>query len=141
ARLTIVAQNVKFQRGGSISGNDVTIEAGDVKLLGANIATRGAFNFVATNSLADAGLLATNLWICQYGFNLPIKPQFGDLLGTTVQSTPLPFAVTPHTWAAADRGVSIDGFKDNSVIGRLVLNADIQSFLEFDGVSASGNAL
>jgi hypothetical protein len=96
---------------------------------------------VATNSLGDAGASSGNRWDCQDGFNLPIKPKFGDLFGTTVQSTPATFARTSHSWAAVDRGATVDGFKDNAVIGRLVLNANPQSFLQFDAASANGNAL
>src|SRR5205823_103712 len=64
-----------------------------------------------------------------------------DLFGTTVQSTPATFALASHTWAASDGGASPAAFKDNAVIGRLVLNASPQSFLQFDAASANGNAL
>ena len=141
ARLTIEATTLKFQGGGSVSGNDVTVQANDAKLLGATIATRAGFYFIATNSLADAGSISSNVWSCQDGFNLPIKPRFGDLFGTTVQSTPLQFALSSHTWAAEDRGAKVEGFNDNAVIGRLVLNGNAGSFLEFDAVSPAGNAL
>jgi hypothetical protein len=141
ARLTIEAQSVRFQRGGSVSGNDVTIMAGDAKLLGSSITTSGGFYFYVTNSLQDAGVAISNVWVCQNGFNLPIKPAFGDLFGTTVRSTPPQFGLAPHTWAAEDRGPKVEGYQNNAVVGRLVLNANPQSFLEFDAVSPGGNAL
>ena len=91
--------------------------------------------------MADAGSISSNVWSCQDGFNLPIKPRFGDLFGTRVQSTPRQFALSAHTWAAEDRGARVEGFKDNVVIGRLGLNGNPQSFLQFDAVSPAGNAL
>jgi len=141
ARLTIEAQNVKLQRGGSVAGNDVTFLADDVKLLGTRITTGAGFYLAVTNSLQDAGVTVSNVWECQNGFNLLIKPKLGDLFGTTVRSTPPRFAFAAHTWAAEDRGATVEGYQNNAAIGRLVLSGNPGSFLEFDAAGTGGNAL
>jgi hypothetical protein len=141
ARLIVTADNARFQNGGNVAGNDVTFQVNDLRFLGTSMSTKASLYIYATNSLEDAGASAGNVWSCQNGFNLAIKPRFGDLFGTTIQSTPNQFAFASHTWAAEDRGATVAGFKDNAAVGRLVLNGNLESFLQFDGAAASGNAL
>jgi hypothetical protein len=50
-----------------------------------------------------------------------VKPQTGDLLGTTLQSTAPVNAQVDHTWAGVDRGVSAAGYSNNVAVGKLVL--------------------
>src|SRR5207244_3519675 len=91
ARLIVEAANARFQNGGSVSGNDVTFLVNDLRFLQSTLSTTAGLYIYATNSLEDAGNLSSNVWTCRNGFNLQIKPQFGDLFGTTVQSTPPQF--------------------------------------------------
>jgi hypothetical protein len=83
-------------------------------------------NFTVTNNLSDAGIGSGNQFACQNGFNLWIKPQTGDLWGTTIASTAWLGAEVDHYWAGEDRGLSGAGFTNNAALGSLVLSP--QSF-------------
>ena len=65
---------------------------------------------------------------CQNGFNLWIKPQTGDLWGTTITSmAPWLDAEVDHFWAGEDHGTNATGsyatgFTNNEALGMLVLS-------------------
>ena len=82
----------------------------------------GAIDFTVTNSLSDGGFGNGNTFTCKNGFNLPVKPTTGDLLGTTIIDTALAQDEVDHVWAGHDFGVDPAGYSDNVAIGRLVLN-------------------
>jgi hypothetical protein len=52
-----------------------------------------------------------------------VKPNLGDLLGTTIQDSPPNFVQVNHVWAGADRGATAAGYSDNTALGILKLNA------------------
>jgi hypothetical protein len=56
------------------------------------------------------------------GFNLPIKPALGDLLGTTITLAAPTHENVVNTWAGTDRGLSTAGYTNNEAIGQLILN-------------------
>ena len=93
-----------------------------------------------TNSLSDSGVSASNILTCYDGFNLQMKPNSGDLLGTTLRSQAPQFRAVNNTWAAEDRGLTAAGFSDNAAIGRLIIDVPDSSFMTFSGTGAS-NAL
>ena len=80
-----------------------------------------ALNLSVTNSLTDNGM--PNLFSCNNGFNLLVKPATGDLLGTTFQTTAAVRSSVTHTWAGQDLGPTLAGFSNNAAIGSLVLEA------------------
>lgn len=128
------------------AAGDILIEAGSLSVSNHSLLASGALTLYATNGLnftADgSGALWTNFWSDGNGFNLPIKPPTGDLLGTTVTNfCPGNYAQVINTWAGQDRGASVAGFANNVAVGHLILNgADTTSSFFFTGAS-SGNAL
>ncbi|HLX95565.1 MAG TPA: hypothetical protein VKU37_07465 [Verrucomicrobiae bacterium] len=85
------------------------------------LAAAGALNLSVTNLLTDNG--AANVFSCNGGFNLLIKPAAGDLLGTTFQTIAASRSSVTHTWAGQDLGPTAAGFSNNAAIGSLVLEA------------------
>ena len=100
-------------------------------------------NFFVTNNLTDGGLGAGNIFYCANGFNLPVKPAAGDLLGTTIQSYISGGAQVDHTWAGHDYGRNAFGYLNNVAVGTLKLTAkDTSQYPLFNFVGAgSQNAL
>ena len=84
-------------------------------------------NFDVTGALSDAGAGSSNTFTVFNGFNLLVKPNVGDLLGTTIQDSPPNFVEVDHVWSVQDRGPSASGFSDNVAIGRLVLTVQDSS--------------
>ncbi|MBI3850122.1 MAG: hypothetical protein HY298_07515 [Verrucomicrobia bacterium] len=110
---------------GQISATaDVQFFASVLKFDRSSINTGSRLDLMVTNSLFDAGGTAGNLFTCRDGFRLLIKPQTGDLLGTTFQTVAPNFAEVDHDWAGADRGPSAAGFSDNAAIGGLALTPE-----------------
>ena len=84
----------------------------------------------ATNLLTDLGVTNTSFWSVgaqgisgsDSGFNLPIKPAQGDLLGTTVTNI-APFGKNINNlWAGLDHGYSNSGYVNNVAVGQLILD-------------------
>jgi hypothetical protein len=137
---------------GSITANgDISITTGS--LLTSNLLLSGrSLTLQVTNSLSDTGPTNGSFWSVggihslQYagGFNLPIKPTMGDLLGTTITNTGLANYVVNNTWAGVDRGYSNSGYTNNAALGRLVLDPLSPSTrIHFGGPGGTGvsNAL
>src|SRR5204862_6437781 len=84
-----------------------------------------ALNFTVTTSPSDSGPGSGNTFQVQDGINLRIKPQNGDLQGTTVADTApsVPSVQITHIWAAEDRGPSAAGFSNNVSVGTLALSS------------------
>ncbi len=104
------------------SGADTSFSANTLHLSQSALLAGGSLNFNVTNSLSDGG--GASSFICFNGFNLSIKPQFGDLLGSTLFSVASGNnAVVDSTWAGEDRGPSGIGFINNVALGTLALSA------------------
>ncbi|HZR15985.1 MAG TPA: hypothetical protein VFE51_01545 [Verrucomicrobiae bacterium] len=130
ASISATVGPLNFHGGLGIFQNDQTASGGDIdfffdvlKFNNAQLAAMGALNFAITNALSDAGPTSSNSFQIKNGFNLFLKPDIGDLLGTTFQDAPPNFVEVDHVWAGADRGASADGYSDNAAIGQLVLQA------------------
>jgi hypothetical protein len=113
-----------------IAGGDIAITT--VSLLTSNLVIQAgrSLTLAATNLLTDTGPGTTNgnIWTLGSasvgsGFNLPIKPSAGDLLGTTITNIGPTSRNVVNTWAAADFGVSTAGYTNNAAIGRLILDS------------------
>ncbi len=124
------------------SDGDITIVAGNLSISNHALLASSALTLYVTNALNFAanggGGVWSNFWFDGAGFNLPIKPPTGDLLGTTVISTcPGKNAQTINTWAGQDRGASVAGFTNNIAVGHLILNGgDTTSSFFFTGAGA-----
>jgi hypothetical protein len=145
-----------------VAGGSITIVAASLVASNTVLNAGAALNLTATNLLTDTGATSSNYWQVgsqqppsaspgSYfinGFNLPIKPAAGDLLGTTVFSTApaqvvlggvTNFTLTINNlWAGVDYGVSNSGYTNNVAVGHLILDAQGKdSVFRFDGAGAS----
>jgi hypothetical protein len=148
--------------GSIVSFGSLTINSDSLVASNSVLNAGAALNLTATNLLTDTGVTSGNYWQVgsqqppsaspgSYfinGFNLPVKPAAGDLLGTTVTSTApsqvvlggvTNFTVTINNlWAGADKGVSNAGYTNNAAVGHLVLDAQGKNgAFKFYGAGAS----
>jgi hypothetical protein len=133
---SLVASNMTFQ-----AGRGLTLQI-------TNLLTDTITNLSVADAVAN-GVTNGNFWAVGSttgsggnGLILPLKPQTGDLRGTTITNyVPGPNQQVINIWAGEDRGISPSGFTNNMAIGRLVLDAlGPNSSFSFSGVGAS-NAL
>lgn len=133
--IVIETGSAQFQDSDTVSVGDIRLSASDVRLTSSTIVAGGALTLSATRSLSDSGAGASNEIFVVNGFNLPVKPAQGDLLGTTIASFAPRFGLIDHVWAGADRGASAAGFQDNVAIGHLILGGDRDVQLSFRGAT------
>jgi hypothetical protein len=117
----VTASSAKVQNGGINSGADVDFNAATLKLNNATIAAGGQLYLDVTGSLFDTGGSSSNVLSCNNGFDLPVKPVTGDLLGTKIETTAPGFPNVDNYWSATDFGVSSAGYSNNVALGQLVL--------------------
>jgi glucuronoarabinoxylan endo-1,4-beta-xylanase len=104
------------------SANDINLTANTLVFDPAALYADGALNFNVTNTLSDNNTAGS--FTCYNGFNLWIKPQYGDLNGSTITDiASVDYATIDHAWAGEDRGPSLAGYTNNVAIGTLVLSA------------------
>jgi hypothetical protein len=121
--LDFVGATGLFQGGQSTSRGDIDFELAGLKFNNHQMSAVGTLNFTVTDALSDAGASSGNVFRMQNGFNLSVKPNSGDLLGTTFQDQPPRFVEVDHVWAGQDRGANSSGFVDNTALGKLILTA------------------
>lgn len=147
--LTTTLTNGSITAGGRLAITTVSLVTSNVMLTASN-----ALNLTATNLLTDTGVTNGNFWTVgrlgpgagqgvylNNGFNLPIKPLVGDLLGTTVTNIAHTNILVNNLWAGVDRGSSPAGYSNNAAVGRLTLDAMTSSVqgaqFYFSGTGAS----
>jgi hypothetical protein len=122
---------------GSISAQaDLSITTGSLLTSDVMLSAGKALNLTATNLLTDTGVTNGNFWsvgrlasgagggvYLNNGFNLPVKPAVGDLLGTAVTNIGPSGKLINNLWAGQDRGASASGYTNNVAVGRLYLDA------------------
>jgi hypothetical protein len=127
---SVTTSTGKVENASITSGQNVNFSAGNLKLVDNCTITAGRqLNFNVTNSLFDSlydlgygiGSSSGNTLTCDHGFNLPLKPATGDLLGTTIRSITSGRVQIDHLWAATNLGPTVAGFLNNVAIGKLVL--------------------
>lgn len=126
--------------------NGNILAGGDVILVATNTPGSGVNGLIISNcmiqagrnltlwstNLTDTGVTNGNVWSVgatsgggssDSGFNIPMKPPVGDLLGTTVTNI-APFNKTIYNvWAGHDYGLSTQGYTNNLALGHLVLDS------------------
>jgi len=116
---------------GSITaGGNISITTGSLLASNVIIQAGKSLTLAATNLLTDTGPSPTNgnIWTLGgssvgSGFNLPIKPALGDLLGTTITNIAPTNKNVINIWAGVNRGSSNSGYTNNAAVGRLILDA------------------
>ncbi|MBE0543458.1 MAG: hypothetical protein IH623_19105 [Verrucomicrobia bacterium] len=139
AALTLQTPSGKFENGASTSGGDSQFLGGSLKFSDYQMIVNGGLYFRATNALFDGGGSSSNLFRVQNGFNLQMKPQTGDLLGTTFETVApdVPSVAIEHTWAGEDRGPTAAGYTNNTAMGRLIVSSlSRDPFFYFAGTGA-----
>jgi len=133
----VTASSGKVEGGTISSGQDVDFNAGTLKLNNSTITAGGELYFNVTNSLFDAGGSSGNVLTCNEGFDLPIKPVTGDLIGTELETITPTFAAVGHYWSGLDFGVSSAGYTNNEAVGQLVLKEGSGSEFLFHATGSS----
>lgn len=123
------------------SAGDITLTCGSLSVSNHSIQTSGSLSLNVTGQITDGGGASNNFWQVGDGFNLPIKPALGDLLGTTVSNICPAGLEVENLWAGLDLGASSAGFANNGAIGHLILDGgDANSSFHFAAAGAQ-NAL
>lgn len=143
--------------GSIIAGGDVSITTRSLVTSNLVLQAGRSLTLQATNLLTDSFFLTNgfnpnttnlNFWSVgssgvggsDSGFNLPILPNRGDLLGTTITNIAPTNKSIINVWAARDFGVSLNGYTNNEAVGRLILDAlsaPPHSLFTFNGAGTS----
>jgi hypothetical protein len=143
--------------GAIVAGGDVSITTGSLVTSNLMLRAGRSLTLQATNLLTDSFFLTNgfypnttnlNFWSVgssgvggsDSGFNLPILPNWGDLLGTTVTNIAPTNKSIINVWAGRDFGVSLNGYSNNEAVGRLILDAlsaPPHSLFTFNGAGTS----
>jgi hypothetical protein len=152
SQLTVLSLNTTMTGGIVEATGPISLSASNLMLSGTTIYSGSSLALIATNLLTDGGVANGNIWVLDanypgsgnpQGLILPIKPAFGDLLGTTISNLPPVHAgsstvITYNVWAGQDRGYSNSGFLNNAAIGQYVLDATNNTKLSFAGTGTGG---
>ena len=116
-----VAQTAQLTGATINSASDIQFFANTLQISQSTLSAGDALDFTVTNSLSDGGAGSGNLFVCQNGFNLWIKPASGELLNTTINDVALGQPWIDHVWAGQDFGATVAGYANNAAIGKLIL--------------------
>jgi hypothetical protein len=112
------------------ASNDVSITTGSMVASNLVMQAGRSLTITATNLLTDGGVNSSNYWTVGAvainngtGLSLPIKPAFGDLLGTTITNIAPTNKNVAVVWSGNDYGSTTAGFTNNAAVGRLILDA------------------
>ncbi len=137
-RVVINSTTAKLEGGSLLSGRDIDISGQDVKLRNYQVASGLRLGIDVSGTLTDSGEGSNNRISVGDGFVMRQRPSSGDLLGTSINSNIPRFFRVDHTWAAEDRGATLDGFKDNAALGHLQLVGPAGSEARFSAAGGSG---
>ena len=140
--ISLQSIDARLTNGGFVAVNgDVSITSGSLSVTNHLLQAGRVLTLSVTNNLTDTGFSNANSWVVGRGFNMPVKPVTGDLLGTTITETAQPGSENTHLLAGQDRGADSAGFSDNAALGRLVLDGrGPTSLFSFTG-AGTNNAL
>jgi hypothetical protein len=125
------------------AGIGMEFDATNLIISGSEIISGDTLNLRITNNLIDGGSALPNIFYCQNGFNLPVKPASGNLLGSTFDTVITGGAQVNHIWSGNDLGATAAGYVNNAAIGALTLTAQnlaVNPLFYFAG-SGTHNAL
>jgi hypothetical protein len=134
----LFASNTLFQAGAGLSLAPTNALSDGIS----NLALIYLANTNYPTNFFNAQLTNANVWSAgDGGLSLLVKPEAGDLLGTTIRDIASANVSVPIVWAAADLGPGSSGFFNNAALGRLILNGAEDSVFAFTGAGGGGNAI
>lgn len=145
---TVQSLTTAMTNGSVFAAGTFSVAADDLVIGGTSIQSGKSFTLAATNLLTDTGVTNGNVWLLGANYSgygnwtglvLPVKPTYGDLLGTTITNLAVTNALMDITWAGEDRGAVNAGFSNNVAIGQLVFDA--QSTAPHTGFYFSGTGV
>lgn len=125
---SLLSKQSVISSGSIYAGADISLSAENLLASNSIINAGRSLALVLTTNglLTDGGIYSSNFWsvggAAGVGLSLPVKPAWGDLLGTTITNIAPTNKVVKNTWAARDFGVSLAGYTNNQALGRLILN-------------------
>lgn len=139
--IAINAAVAKFEGGSARTSGDVRYTGGIFKFNNHRTDAGGRLLIEGLSTLTDTGAEAGNTWTVGDGFHLAAPKPEGDLPGTTIHTFAPTNAFIDHVWSASDEGATADGFLDNVALGRLIVQGQQNSRLNFIGATAGQHAL
>ena len=139
--MNIKARNTILENGQSFSLKSMKFSGENAKIFYATNTSHGPFTFDYSDTLTDGGEGSRNHIEVWNDLTLARKPSLGDLLGTTILVNATNYTDRIVHWMAEDRGASVDGFKDNTAVGHLILQKEILGQISFKGGDDSLNAI
>jgi hypothetical protein len=126
---SLLSLTTTLTNGAFYAGGDVSITASSLVTSNLFMQASRSLTLTVTNLLTDSGPSPTNGNIWQVGsasvgsgFNLPIKPATGDLLGTMITLIAPTNRTVASVWAGVDRGLSTAGYANNAAVGQLTMD-------------------
>jgi hypothetical protein len=140
--ISLQSLDARLTNGGFVAiKGDISISSGSLSISNHVLQAGRTLTLSITNNLTDTGFSNANSWVVGRGFNLPVKPVTGDLLGTTITETAQPGIENTHLWAGQDRGADGAGYSNNVALGFVRLDGlSSDSLFSFTG-AGSNNAL
>lgn len=140
--ISLQSVDTRLTNGSFLAVNgDISITTGSLSVTNHLLQAGRKLSLAVTNALTDTGSSNANAWVVGRGFDLPVKPLTGDLLGTTITDTAPAGIENTHSVAGEDRGSVVAGFSNNLAIGRVILDGrGAESAFYFSGAN-SGNAV
>jgi hypothetical protein len=139
--IAIHANVAKFEGGLARTGGDIRYTGGVFKFNNHRTEAGGRLLIEGLTTLADTGPQANNVWTVADGFHLGLPRPEGDLLGTTLNTFAEQSAFIDHVWSGEDRGATVAGFENNIALGRLIIENERASRLNFIGATAGNHGL
>jgi hypothetical protein len=124
---SVTAGTAVFSSAQISAGGNININAGTVLIDPSSFSANSAINFNVTTNLSDGGIGAGNTFQCQNGFNLLVKPQTGDLWGSTFTTMTYGDEEADHLWAGVDRGQNPPGYYGSGYTNNVAINTLVLS--------------
>ncbi|HEX9046740.1 MAG TPA: hypothetical protein VF988_06920 [Verrucomicrobiae bacterium] len=133
----LISQMAMLTNGAIYAGGDILLNATNSLVISNHVLQAGRkISLIANGILTDNGVTNGNIWVVgtnssgsagggtlDSGFNIPVKPAFGSLLGTTITNY-APYSKTIYNvFGSTNLGLSTNGFVNNVALGRLVLDS------------------
>ena len=138
------AGDISIAANSLVVSNHALLASGTISLSITNCITDGYWLFnqfghsFPTNAPVNGGVTNGNFWTAGGNLNMPVKPDAGDLLATTISNSAVNSGII--VWAGNDIGQTPAGFVNNLALGHLIMDGQTNAHFSFVGAGAN-NAL